>query len=61
MFDVIWVAGERDGELLGSFDKKSDAVNFAYEFERKHEQEFDLICGGVAIIDLDTDTVLEWW
>jgi hypothetical protein len=57
---VIWVAGERDGELLGCFDKRNLAIDFAYKFLKRHEEEFDLICGGVAIIDEDGNVLQNW-
>lgn len=61
MFDVIWVAGERDGELLSTFDFVHEAQDFAVEYYRKHEQEFDLLCGGVAIIDTESgEEIIDW-
>lgn len=60
MYCVIWVAGERDGELLGCFEKRNLAIDFAYNFLKKHEEEFDLICGGVAIIDEDGNVLQNW-
>lgn len=60
MYCVIWVAGERDGELLGCFDKVNMAIDFAYKFIKKHEEEFDLICGGVAIIDEEGNVLQNW-
>lgn len=61
MFDVIWVAGGRDGELLGTFEDKWDAQLFAYDFQKEHELEFDIVCGGVAIIDTENpEELVEW-
>lgn len=58
-YEVFWVAGKRDGETLATFDDVADAINFASDFWGKHENEFDEVCGGVAIIDENGKDV-EW-
>ena len=63
-YEVFWVAGERDGEVLKTFDNidaisSLQAIDFAEEFLREHEEEFDPWCGGVAIID-ENGKALEW-
>lgn len=59
-YEVFWVAGERDGEILAAFEKRSDAVAFAYKFSEEHEDEFDPTCGGVGITDPDGDVLMNW-
>lgn len=59
-YEVFWVAGKRDGEILATFDDVADAINFASDFWEKHENEFDEFNGGgVAIIDENGKDV-EW-
>lgn len=59
-YEVIWVAGRRDGETLATFDDVADAINFASDFSEEHENEFDEFNGGgVAIID-EKGKDVEW-
>lgn len=58
-YTVIWVAGKRDGETLKEFDDRSDAIQFANEYYKDHEEEFDPVYGGVSIIDKDGNSI-EW-
>lgn len=58
---VYWVGGARDGEMLGAFDDVGAAINFASEFEKNHESEFDALCGGVGISDTENENnIIEW-
>lgn len=59
-YEVIWVAGKRDGEILATFIDVADAINFASKFSKEHENEFDEFNGGgVAIID-ENGKDIEW-
>lgn len=58
-YTVFWVAGERDGETLGEFDTEQEAIKFAEEFLKQHEEEFDDLWGGVGITDPDGEEI-EW-
>ena len=59
MYTVFWVAGKRDGQELGNFETEREAIKFAKEFLNEHEEEFDPVCGGVAIADGD-GKIIEW-
>lgn len=59
MYEVYWVAGERDGEVLATFDSERDAARFAENFWGSHAEEFDPCCGGVAIVDEEGNDI-EW-
>lgn len=56
-YEVFWVAGDRDGETLGTFEDEYDAIKFACKFWDEHEEEFDPVCGGVAINASDGEEV----
>ncbi len=61
MYAVFWVAGARDGEVLDEFDDIREAITFAEQFRKEHENEFDPTCGGVAISDESKpDGLIEW-
>lgn len=51
MYKVIWTGGERDGEVLKTFEWSYQAINFAVHFQTDHEGEFDPVCGGVRVED----------
>ena len=59
MYEVFWVGGDRDGQTLGEFEEKIDAIRFAKAFEKEHEGEFDELCGGVSIVGPDGHCI-EW-
>ena len=59
-YSIFWVAGERDGEILFQTDDKADAINKAYELSEKYEEEFDPLCGGIAIFDEEKGEIIEW-
>lgn len=50
-YDVFWVAGDRDGEVLFSTNDLAEAKAKAFELQEQHEDEFDPDCGGIAICD----------
>ena len=58
-YTVFWVGGDKDGEGLCYFGDLMDAMNFARNFEKEHEEEFDPVCGGVAIAD-ESGNLVEW-
>lgn len=60
MYEVVWVAGEHDGETIASFETEADAIQFAKKFMKEHEEEFDPVCGGVAIYDPTGEVVENW-
>ena len=58
---VFWVGGNRDGEILKTFDMLNDAIKFADSFWKDHESEFDPMSGGVGINDVfNPDNIVEW-
>ena len=57
---VFITGGDKDGEELARFDKERDAIKFAREYYAEHEDEFDPVCGGVAIIDTLGNDVIDW-
>lgn len=56
---VYWVAGKRDGEILGEFESEREAIAFASSFYAIHEEEFDSCFGGVGIED-ENGKEVEW-
>ena len=59
-YTVYWTGGERDGETIGEFDTEGEAIKFANDFYKQHEDEFDPVCGGVGITDPNGDIVEDW-
>jgi hypothetical protein len=59
-YTVHWVAGDRDGETLYETDDYNEAINKARELEAENEGEFDPVCGGIGIVDNETDEDVEW-
>lgn len=59
-YAVYLVGGERDGEELAKFGSETEAVDFARQYSRDHEADFDPVCGGVAIEDPYGETVIDW-
>lgn len=60
-YTVHIVGGEHDGKEIGVFDDEAKAINFARQYETEHEEEFDPVCGGVAIVNNATDETLTDW
>ncbi len=58
-YTVFWVGGDRDGEILDTFDDKYKAMDFAEKYSDEHEEEFDPVCGGVGVVDSEGNPV-EW-
>ena len=60
-YRVYWVAGERDGQGIARFEHEIDSIEFARQFLKDHESEFDPVCGGVMIINEETGEELFDW
>lgn len=63
-YDIHWVGGNRDGEILAQVDENEKnagliAERLADELWKKHEDEFDPVCGGIGITNPD-GTIHEW-
>lgn len=58
-YTVFWVGGDRDGEIIETFDDEYKAMKFAEKFSDEHDSEFHPTWGGVAISDEDGNLV-EW-
>lgn len=63
-YDIFWIGGERDGEVLATVE--ADEKHAAYKAEqiaeklrREHEDEFDPLCGGIGITEPD-GSIHEW-
>lgn len=59
-YEVIFVGAPKDGEVLATFNDEMDAIKFARQYWDDHKDEFDQVCGGVAIMDPDGHTVENW-
>lgn len=59
LYTVYWIAGEKDGEILATFHDENDAIKFAKETYKQHEDEFDEVWGGIGIDDKAGRTI-EW-
>ena len=59
-YEVFWVGGKRDGEVLKTFDDEWDAIQFARAFMEDHEEEFEPCYGGVSINASDGHEVIDW-
>lgn len=57
-YEIFYVGGKKDGEILEVFADLPEAKEFAYEYTEEHTDEFDPVWGGVAISD-GTETI-EW-
>lgn len=60
---VYWVGGEKDGETLREFDTELKAIEFAKEYRKEHEDEFDPTWGGTGIVRMDdhgNEESIEW-
>lgn len=56
---VFWVAGDRDGEILGTTLTEGEAITMARKLYELHEEEFDPKWGGIGIVAPDGSDV-EW-
>lgn len=61
MYRVYWVAGEKDGQEIARFEHEIDSIEFARQFSKDHEKEFDPVCGGVMIVNEETGKELMDW
>lgn len=52
-FNVCWLGGRKDGEVIESFDDELEAVEFADWYVAEHDIEFHPVWGGIAVIDSD--------
>lgn len=59
-YTVYWTGGENDGKTIAGFDSEAEAIKFAKDFYKQHEDEFDPVCGGVGIADPNGDIVADW-
>lgn len=60
-YTVFITGGDQDGKEIGWFDDEMAAIKFAKAYTEAHEDEFDLVCGGVAISDNQTNEILTDW
>lgn len=60
MYRVVFVGGDRDGEIIAAFDDERASILFAYRFYSENENDFDPVCGGLMIIDPDDNDLENW-
>lgn len=51
MYTIIWIAGTRDEEELGTALDFRSAELFAEKFYAEHSDEFDECFGGIGIVN----------
>lgn len=56
---VYWVGGKKDGEEIATFETEREAIAFAEDFQREHEDEFHPTWGGVMIQD-EAGNAVDW-
>lgn len=60
-FEIFWVAGERDGQILYKTDNEAEATNVARDLCKLFEEDFDPQWGGISIWDNEKqDDVIDW-
>ena len=59
MYVVIWVAGDRDGEIMGATLTEGEAITMAKKLYDTYQDDFDPKYGGIGIIAPDGSDV-EW-
>ena len=53
MYKVFLTGGKLDGQKQKEFSDFQDALEYSKELEKEFKNEFDPLCGGVAIIEID--------
>ena len=59
MYLVIWIGGDRDGEIMGATLTEGEAINMARKLYDEHQDEFHPTWGGIGIVAPDGSDV-EW-
>lgn len=58
-YEIYWVGGERDGEVLAEADTAREAEQIAKKLEEEYKEEFHPTWGGIGIANPD-GTTHEW-
>lgn len=53
MYEVFLTGGKLDGKKFKEFSNFPDAFEYSQELEKAYKKQFDPICGGVAILEID--------